>query len=1017
MFNTKDETVRHIDRRWRYSFVAGLTVFCLGSFLFLVPNSSTAKRKTDAEALARSMLDSLGTTSGLCVHLGVQDGTLTTALSGGGRFLVHGLSASREAVERARRTIDSRGLAGVVSVEESSLGRLPYADHLVDLLVVDGLADLKRKGLQLDEVPRVLRPGGVAWLGQRAGAGGSPLTGEQLTGMMRDAGLDRFDVSESGGIWAKFIGPVRADMDEWTHPRHDASGNPVSKDKIVGVLSGVRWVAGPNWPTGYRKSAVPGVVASREQLVYVFEDEVQTAGGAVKQNSLIARDAYNGLFLWKRKTTKGRTPLVLVGERVYTVLEQNGPLVMLDAKTGRITHSYKQTRHPKQLILLDGLLVVELPEGMGCLDAETGRLKWRQPIRPTKLVAGDGHVYFHADASRRGGDSTFGCLDLKTGEKQWTKSTKSWCKGPVELVFYQAGVLVAAGPGGTHAVSAKDGSHLWGYKYPTISHGGSFAKVMYLGGLVWVHAAAFEGKKQYAWEGLDPLTGQVKKRVVQPADFLFKHRCSSDVATERYFLCGSLDIADLKTGAYRHFDAARNSCQFAGVLPANGLVYTFPHACGCAPWLRGFLGLATAEMYKADAAATSTIRLQTGPGYHTEIQNPKSKIQNSTDWPTYRHDTRRSGSTPARGPARLNTLWEHVVADVAHSPLTAQWDLKDGGRLSSPVVADRLAFVAASDDHRVWAFETDSGKPRWSYTAGGRVDCPPTITAGLCLFGARDGWVTCLQAQTGTLLWRFRAAPREKRIVAYGQLESPWPVTGGVLVFDGLAYFVAGRHADADGGVIVFAVEPRTGKLVWSKRPQGYPGVPDVLNGEGQSIQMASWQFDAKTGKDGGAAQTRLRGGRLGLLNDAWYKRPIALRKNLQLWSAGKDKSGQMLAFNESATCGYKACGSVDGGDGKLSGNAELFVHPAAGKKWSIKMPNTARLKGMVLAESRLYVAGRLYDGDFASNSVRSYSVVDGKPLDEHPVADQFVHDCLAVAGDRLYVTTAGGKLICLGPK
>ena len=47
-------------------------------------------------------------------------------------------------------------------------------------------------------------------------------------------------------------------------------------------------------------------------------------------------------------------------------------------------------------------------------------------------------------------------------------------------------------------------------------------------------------------------------------------------------------------------------------------------------------------------------------------------------------------------------------------------------------------------------------------------------------------------------------------------------------------------------------------------------------------------------------------------------------------------------------------------------------------------------------------------------NVVRIYSVADGKILGVSPVKEEFVHDCLAVAGDRLYVSTEEG-LISLG--
>ena len=49
-------------------------------------------------------------------------------------------------------------------------------------------------------------------------------------------------------------------------------------------------------------------------------------------------------------------------------------------------------------------------------------------------------------------------------------------------------------------------------------------------------------------------------------------------------------------------------------------------------------------------------------------------------------------------------------------------------------------------------------------------------------------------------------------------------------------------------------------------------------------------------------------------------------------------------------------------------------------------------------------------------NVVRIYSVADGQILGEYPVEEEFVHDCLAVAGDRLYVSTEKG-VISLGEK
>jgi hypothetical protein len=48
--------------------------------------------------------------------------------------------------------------------------------------------------------------------------------------------------------------------------------------------------------------------------------------------------------------------------------------------------------------------------------------------------------------------------------------------------------------------------------------------------------------------------------------------------------------------------------------------------------------------------------------------------------------------------------------------------------------------------------------------------------------------------------------------MAYGQMESPWPVPGSVLVENGAAFFAAGRHPNAEDGVHVCAVRVETGQ-------------------------------------------------------------------------------------------------------------------------------------------------------------------------------------------------------------
>jgi len=91
------------------------------------------------------------------------------------------------------------------------------------------------------------------------------------------------------------------------------------------------------------------------------------------------------------------------------------------------------------------------------------------------------------------------------------------------------------------------------------------------------------------------------------------------------------------------------------------------------------------------------------------------------------------------------------------------------------------------------------------------VRFPPTIWKGRALVGSGDGWVYAFEAQTGRLLWRFRAAPAERKIPVYGSLLSTWPVASGVLVEDGIAYVAAGI-VNYDG-TYVYALDAATGRI------------------------------------------------------------------------------------------------------------------------------------------------------------------------------------------------------------
>ena len=282
----------------------------------------------DVEAEAKRILDATGVTGGLVVHVGCGDGKLTAALRASDSLLVHGLDTDAAKVDQARKHIGRRGLYGRASVDRCRGGRLPYVDNLVRLLVGEQLG-----GVETAEVMRVLAPDGVAYV-------------------------------KADGQWRKTVKPRPKNIDEWTHYLHDAGGNAVAHDSVVGPPRRLQWVGSPRWSRHHdHMSSVSAAVSAGGRVFYIFDEGLPASIQLPSKWKLIARDAFNGVILWKRPIDKWHTRLwplksgpaqlprrlVAVGDRVYAALGLDAPLTALDAATGRTVRTYKDTKHTEEL--------------------------------------------------------------------------------------------------------------------------------------------------------------------------------------------------------------------------------------------------------------------------------------------------------------------------------------------------------------------------------------------------------------------------------------------------------------------------------------------------------------------------------------------------------------------------------------------------------------------------------------------------------------------------------------------
>ncbi len=400
----------------------------------------------------------------------------------------------------------------------------------------------------------------------------------------------------------------------------------------------------------------------------------------------------------------------------------------------------------------------------------------------------------------------------------------------------------------------------------------------------------------------------------------------------------------------------------------------------------------------------------------------------------YRHNAARSGRTGSPVPASLDESWTSKI----------------GGRLTAPVVAGENVYLASIDQHTVFAIGALNGRTRWRYTAGGRVDSPPSIYKGRVIFGCRDGWVYCLRATDGMLVWRFRAAPREQRIMAFEQLESPWPVPGSVLILQDKIYFAAGRSSFLDGGVHLYALDPGTGEVLhhcafdgpWADiSKEAGPTYhmegtkADLLSSDGNSIFLLFQRFDLKLNKQptprgdagGNRHVQRHLMPRNGFLDTTWFDRNSWAYGERWLgrhFKAGTPGTGQILSFDDRTTYSLQVFSEqYFMSPHFVPGTGYLLRADISGKKgeprFSVRIP--VRARGMIVAGNTLFLAGvpdvpggeEFYAALEGEAVLWAVSTEDGKKQAESRLDAPPVPDGMAAAAGRLFVCTTDGKVNC----
>lgn len=185
--------------------------------------------------LALQIKRDYGITEGVCVDAGAGPGYLSIELAKITNLEIYALDIDPEAIEIAKKNIAAAGLSERIKPVLANVEKMPFPDNSVDLVISRGsFIFWKNKVQAFKEVKRILKPGGVAFIG--GGMGnllpqeerariqeimekekiGPPkdleVSFEEMAGILRQAQIGDYKITTDAGcacgLWVEFKKPA-----------------------------------------------------------------------------------------------------------------------------------------------------------------------------------------------------------------------------------------------------------------------------------------------------------------------------------------------------------------------------------------------------------------------------------------------------------------------------------------------------------------------------------------------------------------------------------------------------------------------------------------------------------------------------------------------------------------------------------------------------------------------------------------------------------------------------------------
>jgi outer membrane protein assembly factor BamB len=740
---------------------------------------------------------------------------------------------------------------------------------------------------------------------------------------------------KGNGLWVSCRREPDSGADQWPQKFHDASNARISHDQTFQPPFLPAWYALP-MHLGYWGDTM---VSANGRAYLVWANRAFNTSV-----SLIARDIHSGVKLWERPFSwdeprdknrsgyfSGRSCLFAEGDVLYLVDEADvrlldgetgdeigriegpqgdGQIKWMGAEDGRIA-LLAGDADQYRISSLQQACINPVGRKLAVYDLHTRQRLWtateQSDVDQREVAILGGRLYYHAI-----GQSVV-CRELSTGELLWeNRDTKL-----LELLgdrVDETGALLISARGMAVQPSALYFAAAW-MKHRVAIDPDS-------GKLLWWQPVGRTGRALrdllcddtlYADGKIDLTTGKVIEAFRVPAD-----GCGPSFAAPGCIVTSFGGVSTFDGDILRKADL-KPACDL-GLIISDGVAMSPPGVCRCGLPVQGYRAFTHVGQASSlpDTLASRAGSSRHGVDYFDgpAASDPLGKPAEPKDWPTFRGDNQRSGSTPSRvtdQPPQLRWRWNPPVPHAVGVPNTGYGAkyLETPEHLPTQVVtADDMGFVGDADGV-IRAIRLADGSERWRYFVGSKFFAPPTYHRGRIVAGAADGWVYCLDAVDGRLAWRRRVAPFDRRIMWYGHLASTWPLSGGVIVQDDVVYAVAGFQAGY--GVHAAALRLADGAPVWQREDAGGTNPVESIGSMGGltiadgrlwfcSGAIVPGSLDLKTGEPLVVPEVRFagsprRGSAIAAVDDKWLlfggRRLFA---TIDRWITGERGMGFTLA-------------------------------------------------------------------------------------------------------------------------